>query len=266
MVKKVVVGTMIAATVGSMVLGREVFSYARTGITSARDRIRSEVPIEFEIERARKEVERLLPEVRKSLHLIAEEQVEVAQLKDSIARREASLAKQEDAILSLSADLKSGSAKFYYAGHKYTQHEVEKDLKERFNRFKSAEDTLKQERQVLAAKEQALNANRETLEGMLSQKKTLEVELERLQARLRTIDARKQIAGLTIDDSQLNRVKTLISTIEKRLDVEDAVLASEGDLNGLIPVERRDEEETGNIAEVIDNYFGGRIHEEVASH
>ncbi len=254
MIKKVAVGTMAFAALGTLIFGRDAVSYARTGFTSARAAIRSEVPIEFEIDRARQEVEQLLPDVRKSMHVIAEEQVEVEALKKSLERKELAMESQEEAILSLTSDLKSGDSRFVYAGHSYTQHEVEKDLTERFNRFKIAEDTVKSERALLAAKEKALTTHRSTLESMLSQKKGLELELERLDARVRTIASRKQINSLEIDDSQLNRAKTLISTIEKRLDIEDTVLASEGDFNGLIPVEQ-EAEETENIALKVDQYF-----------
>jgi hypothetical protein len=264
MIRKVACGTLAMAAIGGLVLGKEMLSYARTGLASARDSLRSEVPLEFEIERARQEVEQLLPEVRKSLHLIAEEQVEVAQLEHSLAKREALLTEQEEAILSLSDDLKSSDTRFVYAGHKYSRNEVEKDLAERFNRFKIAEETVKRERQLLMAKETALTANRETLEGMLSQKKSLEAELERLEARLRTVAARKQINGLEVDDSQLNRVKSLIATIEKRLDVEDAVLAAEGDLTGLIPIEKHEAETTEGIAQKVDDYFGSRMDDRMA--
>lgn len=255
MIRKLILGGAAIAVIGGLVAGKDVFSYARTGLASARKHFRHEVPVEFEIERARHEVERLLPEVRRSLHLIAEEQVEVAQLKKSISQRQSALKTQEEAILTMSADLKNDDVRFVYAGQKYSRREVQKDLAERFNRFKIAEETVKQEQQVLTAKEKALAANRETLETMLSQKKNLEVELERLEARVRTIDARKQVHGLNVDDSQLNRVRTLIATIEKRLDVEDAVLASSGDLNGLIPIERDQAEESENISTQIDHYF-----------
>jgi len=255
MIRKLILGGAAIAVLGGLVAGKDVFSYARTGICSVRKHLRHEVPVEFEIERARHEVERLLPEVRRSLHLIAEEQVEVAQLKKSIARRETALKSQEEAILTMSSDLKDDDVRFVYAGHQYSRREVQKDLAERFNRFKIAEETVKQEQQVLAAKEKALAANRETLETMLSQKKNLEVEVERLEARVRTIDARKQVHGLAVDDSQLNRVKTLIATIEKRLDVEDAVLASEGDLHGLIPMEQHQVEDPEDVTAAIDSYF-----------
>jgi len=262
MLRKSIFGMLALTAVGGLFLGGELFSYARTGMSAARHRIRAEVPVEFEIERARQEVERLLPQVRKSMHLMAEEQVEVAQLRQSIARREKHLANQEQAILSLTADLKSKEGKFQYAGHQYRRDEVEKDLAERFKRFKIAEETVRQERQVLGAKESALTVSRETLEGMLSQRKTLEAQLERLEARLRTVQARKEIHGLHVDNSHLARVQTLISQIEKRLDVEDAVLAAEGDLNGLIPVDQKDEAvDARDLTSEVESYFDRPVEE-----
>lgn len=256
MIKKAAFGTIAVAAIGTMVFGTDVFSYARTSFHSAQNKIRSEVPLEFEIERAREEVAQLIPEVRKSMHIIAEEEVSVANLKKSVEKRELAMDRQEEAILALSSDLKSNDSQFVYAGHAYSQHEVEKDLSDRFNRFKSAEETLQRERELLSAKENALKTHRETLEGMLSQRKSLEVELERLEARVRTINARKQIASIEVDDSKLNRVKSLISTIDKRLDVEDAVLAADGEYSGLIPIEEEFEVESENIATAVDNYFG----------
>ena len=244
------------AAVGALIFGGSAFSYVKTGLQTAQDRIKSEVPLEFEIERARAAVADLVPEVRRSMHVIAEEQVAVASLQKSIERRELALADQEEAILALTHDLKGGDTQFVYAGHRYSQHEVEKDLAERFNRFKIAEETVRQEKELLIAKEKALNTHRETLESILSQRKSLEVEIERLQARFQTINSRKQIASIEVDDSQLNRVKNMITTIEKRLDVEDAVLAADGEFSGMIPVESKiDEVSNENIADAVESYF-----------
>ena len=64
----------------------------------------------------------------------------------------------------------------------------------------------------------------------------MELELDRLQARLRTVESRKQISSLSIDDSKLAQVKSMIGTIDKKLDVEDAVLDAEGNFSDLIPI------------------------------
>jgi hypothetical protein len=256
MLKKLILGTAAIATLGSIVVGKDLWSYARSGFLAARDHVRHEVPMEFEITRARHEIERLLPEVRKSLHVIAEGQVEIARLQDSLQRRTDSLVEQEHSIRNLSSDLRRDDTRYTYAGRNYSRREVERDLNERFQRYKIAEETVKRDQQVLAAKERSLAANRETLETMLSQRKRLEAELERLDARWRTVQARQQIQGLSLDDSRLNRVRSQIALLEKRLDVEDAVLAAEGDLTGLIPIEKdRPGTEDDDVLAAVDRYF-----------
>jgi hypothetical protein len=197
-----------------------------------------------------------MPEINKSLHVIAEQQVEVENLEQTIAHKQAALEDQEEAILALNADLKSGDTKFVYAGHKYTAAEVQRDLAERFNRFKVAEETVKAQHEILDAKQKALKANTSKLEGMLSQKKDLEVQLERLEAKLRTVEARKQISSLEIDDSKLAKAKSLIKEIDKKLDVQARMLDAEGNFTGLIPVETKTEVPV-DISEQVAKYFDG---------
>ena len=60
MLKKVIIGSGIALAVSTFVFGRDVLSYMRTGFHSVRAAVKSEVPIEFEIQRARNMVERVM--------------------------------------------------------------------------------------------------------------------------------------------------------------------------------------------------------------
>jgi hypothetical protein len=254
MVKKVALGTLAVAAVGSFMFGRDVWSYMATGADNVRAAVRSGVPVEFEIERARKEVENLTPEIRRSLHVIAEQEVEVQNLRAAIARQEQKLGAQEDAILSLSSDLKSGGAKFVYASRTYDRKAVQKDLADRFNRFKLAEDALSRDRQSLAAKDEALVSMKSKLEEMLSARKDLEVEIDRLEARLRSVEAAETIAHLEIDDSQLSRARSLISEIHQELDVRQKLVDAEANFTGTIPVEQ-DRAVPENIEEEVATYF-----------
>ncbi len=254
-VKRVLIGTAAVAGVGAFVFGRDMCSYVRTGAHAVRESIKREVPVEFEIERAKEMVKQLTPEIHRSLHAIAREEVTVEDLQKSIARRSTDMEGQQDAILSLSGDLKSGSTRLTYSGRSYSVKEVQKDLSDRFNRFKIAEDTLNRERDVLAAKEKALAAHRQKLEGMLSARKDLEVEIERLQARLQSVRAAETISDLKLDDSALNRAKSLVAEINKELDVRERVLDAEGNFTGLIPVETRSDAPK-DIAEQVEKYFG----------
>lgn len=254
MIKKIAIGSLAVAAVGTFVFGRDAVSYLSTGIETAREAVRGEVPVEFEIERARHEVDQLVPEIRKSMHVIAKQQVECEHLQEAIARREAELGDQEEAILALSAHLKSGDTHFVVHGRRYNDDEVQRDLAERFSRYQVAEDALNADRDTLAAREQALQAHRDTLESMLSQRKSLEVEIERLEARVRTIEARKTVSELAIDDSQLARCKQMIREIDSKLDVEEKLLDADANFAGLIPVEE-DLSVPEDIVDQVDSYF-----------
>src|SRR5262249_21751218 len=153
--------------------GRDVFSYVRAGFHNVRDAVKSEVPIEFEIQRARTMVDQLVPEIRQCMHVIAEQQVDVEHLTDALAKKDSDLDKQRGALLTLRADLGSGKSVFIYAGRSYQQVDVKRDLATRFERFKAAEEILAADRKILAARETTLAANREKLDGMWSAKKDL---------------------------------------------------------------------------------------------
>jgi peptidoglycan hydrolase CwlO-like protein len=257
MIKKIAIGSAATLVVGTFLFGRDVFSYISTGAGMIRDTVRSEVPIDVEIEHARDQVDDLLPKIRTSMHEIAKWQVEVNHLEETIARRESELEDQEEAILALSSALESGDTRLVVAGHTYTASVVERDLRERFNRFQVAEDALEQDRQTLAARQETLRTQRETLDEMLSQRQTLQVELDRLEARMHTIEARQSISDLNIDNSHLARCKSLISEIDAKLDVEEELLDAEANFAGLIPVETEVELES-DIVDDVAEYFGQR--------
>jgi DNA repair exonuclease SbcCD ATPase subunit len=257
MVRKIALGTLAVAAVGTFVFGKDAVSYLTTGADNVRSAVRSGVPVEFEIERAKKEVQNLTPEIRKSLHVIAEQEVEIDNLRQSIARQETKLEDQEEAILQLSSDLKSGDTQFVYASRTFNRKAVQKDLADRFNRFKIAEDAVSRDRSSLTAKEQALDSMKVKLEEMLSARKDLQVEIDRLEARLRSVEAAETIAQLEIDDSQLSRTRSLIAQINKELDVRQKLVDAEVDFSGTIPVEL-DGVATEDVEAEVAAYFSHR--------
>lgn len=256
MIKKTLIGTAILLAAGTFVFGRDLFSYAKTAGSSVRSAVKSEVPLDFQIQRAREMVEDLVPDVRRCMHVIAEQQVDIERLQESITGKERELGQQKDVILTLRDDLQNGNGQFVYASRTYTPDEVKRDLSRRFERFKAAEGTLKRDRQVLEAREKSLSANEEKLENMLAAKKDLEVEIEQLEARLKTIQAAQTVSTIEIDDSQLARAKTLIRELNKQLDVREKMLDAEGKFTGLIPVETESGIPVDDVTGEIDAYFG----------
>ncbi len=258
MIKKAVIGTVAALLLGGFVFGRDVFSYMKTAGSSVRDAVKREVPIEFEVERARKMVERLVPEIRDSMHVIAEQQVDIEHMSRDITRKSDEISRQKSAIITLKGDLEKGGSTFQYASRTYTSQEVKRDLAQRFARFKTAEETLKRDQEILKAREKALRAHEQKLDGMLAAKKDLEVQVEQLGARLKTLQAAQTVSSLEIDDSELTRVKKLIAELNKQLDVKEKMLDADGKFVGLIPVEEPvTEVPVENITQEINTYFQG---------
>jgi len=253
--KKALFGAAAAAILTTLVFGRDAISYVKTFGTSARDAIKSEVPIEFEIQRARDMVGNLIPDIRKCMHVIAEEEVNVEHLNQDIARADVDLNKQKADVLTLQRDVDQSRPVYQYASRTYSPNDVKRDLACRFERYKTAEATLASKRQILSAREKSVVAAREKLEGMLTSKRDLEVQIENLDARLKTIQAAQTATNVQLDDSQLARAKKLIGDLNKQLDVAQKMLDTEGKFAGLIQVETTPVVPE-DLSAQIDDYFG----------
>lgn len=254
MLRKSILGVGSLVLLSTFVFGRDAFSYLRTSYSSARAALKAEVPLEFELQRARDMVSHLLPDIRKCMHVIANEEVQVDQLNKSIAKCESELGRQKVEIIALRKDLGTNRGGYQYAGRVYTSDEVQRDLAQRFERFKTAEATVGSQRQILTARQKSLAAAREKLEGMISSKRDMEVQIENIEARMKMLEAVQTASHVQVDDSQLARAKQLISELNQHLDVQQKMLDAEGNFTGLIPV-NASRNVPANLSQQIDEYF-----------
>lgn len=255
MCKKGLAAGVGAALVLGLIFGRDAWSYVSTATGWARQSVRESVPVEFEIERARKMVKELVPDIRANMHVIAKEEVEVARLDKQIADAEAKLSKDKNQLMSLKQDLSTGQTVFYYAGRRYSNDQVKLDMANRFERYKTSEATLASMRDMHVARTKGLDAARQKLDGMLAAKRQLEVDVENLEARLKMVEAAQTSAAYNFDDSRLSRAKELVTELRTRLEVAERIVNSEGIFNDEIPLETSKTAE--NIVDEVARYFGG---------
>jgi chromosome segregation ATPase len=255
MLKRLVWGSA-GATVLAVLLfgGREAVSYVRTSAGWVKDSVKNNVPIEFEIERARRMVKDLVPDIRKNVHVIATEEVEVDQLDKKIAGAETRMAKDRTELMKLKDDLATNKSMFRYAGRDYSVDQVKADLANRFERYKTNDATLASLKEMHQARQRSLEGARQKLEGMLAAKRQLEVDVEQLEARLKIVEAAQTTSDYAFDDTQLARVKELVTDLRTRLDVAEKLVNAEGQFRGEIPVSDPAPE---NIADEVAEYFGG---------
>jgi hypothetical protein len=256
MLKKIVVFGLSAALVGGLLLGSDALSYLRTFGGQVRQVVKSEISVEFELDRIRDEVDNLVPEIRRHMTIVAEQSVDVKDLERDLTEKEAALGKQKEAILALRSDLESGNTSFTYRAVSYSRGEVEADLAHRFESFCSVEEGVKRDRQILKAQRDTLRANQKKLDTLLSRKQDLVVKVAQLEARLKQVQAAEAINSIEIDDSQLAHVEKMIKDMNHALDVRQSVLETEGTVFGGIPVNEEDAPTNGDIVGEIDLHFG----------
>ncbi len=256
MLKKLVVGTMTLGLAAGMLFGTDSVSYVRTVGKNVRTAVKSEITPEFELSRIRGEVDNLMPEIRRHMTIVAEQSVDVKDMEREVADKESGLFKQKDAILALRSDLDSGLSQFTYKAVSYSRHEVESDLAHRFDAYRTTEESLKRDRQILAAQRDTLRANQKKLDAMLSKKQDLVVKVAQLEARLKQVQAAEAINSIEIDDSKLAHVEKLIKDVNRQLDVRESMLETEGHVLGRIPVEDDAPVIDSDVISEIDAHFG----------
>lgn len=262
MIKKLVIGTAAAALIAGFFFGRDAWSYVGTSACWVKDSVRDSVPIEFEIERARKMVRELEPAIRKQMHVIAREEVELERLQREITDVAATLDRERGHIERLTSDLQSGDDVFKYANRTFTAEQVRTDLANRFKRYKTKNETLASLREIRDARDSSVQAARDNLEGMRVAKRQLEVEVENIEARRKMVLAANVTSGYHFDDSQLSRVRELVSDLQARLDVEARVAEATIDYDGEIPL---GDEVPDDLVEQVTQYFADPGEEAIAS-
>ncbi len=252
MFKKLILGVIAATLVAGVLLGSNAMSYLSTSCERVSQSVENRIPMEFQIDRARKMVRDLEPEIRRSMHVIAKEEVEVDELDQRIGASETKSEKEKTEIMRLQSDLQTGKSVFRYAGRKYTSNEVKQDLARRFSRFKTSDATLASLSDMRAARQRNLDAARQKLATMMSAQRQLLVEVENLEAKLKLVEVAQASSDLQLDDSQLARAKGLMANIRAKLEVAAKLADADTHFHEEILLEGP---ATENIVEQVAEYF-----------
>lgn len=262
MFRKMILTAAGVSLLGAFTFGRDAFSYVGTCCGLVSSSVKGSVPLDFEIDRARTMIKSLVPDIRSNMHLIAKEEVEVERLTKQITDMDSRLVKDRGEIMRLKGDLDSGKNELKYSGRVYTVSEVKSDLANRFERFKTQDATVSSLREMQKAREKSLSAARQKLEGMLASKRQLEVDVEHLEARLKMVEATQATSNYQFDDSQLSRVKDLMTDLRTRLDVAERLVNTDTSIHDSIQLDATD---AASIVEQVTEYFDDKKPELLAA-
>lgn len=255
MIKRVVYVGLGLVLAGFLLFGSRAWPYAQTAYKKVREAAQQSVPISMQIETARDQLKKIDPEVKNMVMQIAREKATIKRLERDIEAQTAALNKRQDEILALRAHLESGDEVFVASnGRSYTTQRVEEDLRNRFNLYRTAEQTRDKSVQILEARQKSLEAALAKLETAQVLQRELETQIENLTARERMLDVAKTSSSINLDNSQLARTKKLIEEISATMDAEEEMLELVPKYFGEIPVEHS--VPVGDIRDEIDSYFG----------
>ena len=204
----------------------------------------------------RNQLDKIGPEVNQMKYEFVRQELRVDKLEKDVAAARDNLEAQLAKIVVLRDHLDGGGSMFVSKGQSFTVKDVQKDIKRRWDLYKTQESVVTTKEQVLQAQQAGLEAARQKIAETEGLRETLEVEIAQLEARQKLVEVTKTSSEISFDDSRIARLRESLDDIRSRLEVEEHVVnnASAADFGG-IPIE--DEIEAGDLMAEIDRYLGG---------
>ena len=221
-----------AILLGGLLFGRDFASYVRTGVSNVQQEVRSAIPIDVELERARQIIKEITPELRSNVRLIVNEEIAVKSLENEIlAATQNALSQRQQVALLRNQLSDTQQVSIQLGGRSMSRGKVVEKLASRVNRYKQAQAELKSKRTMLEIRERSLDAAQEMFDKSRTRKAELEQKVESLVAKHRLVKAQAVATSIHIDNSQLARADRLMKDIERRLETAQRVISYEADLD-----------------------------------
>ena len=266
MFKKLTLGVLGLALVGGFLFGGNLVPYVSTAVSKARDAAKQQVPISFQIDAATEQLQKIDPEIEQMVYQIAKEKAQITRMENELTSNQKNLKSSRDQMMALRDHLSSGE-EFYTAANAsvYTNQRVKEDLSHRFELYKTSEQTVKSQEQVLIARKSAVDSALAKLDEAKSLQRELEVKIENLRARDRVNQVSKTASQIDMDNSELARTANMIDDISARIEADTEMLQLAPKYFGQIPVTADEIVDNSNILQQMDSYFGDPVTDEVVA-
>ncbi len=261
MLKKAVIVLGVLLVGGWLWAKTDVWSYAKTAWREGRAFVKKQVPLDFEIKRARDLIASLNQEEDKLISVMAKQMVAIEGLEDEIRRDRALLDRQRDEIQSKNEQLKTTTVVLVSDGIEFSRDVFAISLDRQFQNYQANESAAGHKANTLDYHKQSLAAAKEQLETTRSKKHELQARLNLAEVELRNVQAAQARSRSVVkfDDSQLAKVKELVDDIEKSIREQKYELKlrdGQGTATAAPSTPRRSSSE---LAKDIDSHFGKKM-------
>ena len=234
-------GTLL---LGGVVFGHELSSYLRSSTNSISRSIKDNIPMDFQISRARDLLSGTEGEMHKNVRLMAEEEVDIASLSTSIGKAKESLDQEKARLAKLRDDLAGSQTSFKFGEFVYTREQLAQELARRLKFFQEAQAALQQRQEILVSRQKALATASQAMEVARAQRATLESEIDALEGRWRLVVATSNGGDVHIDNTKLGaRAEQVVGEVRRQLDISEQVLAQEAKFTDPMQIDVLDEKD-----------------------
>lgn len=255
MAKKGVAAAALGAGLLYVLFGTSSVSYVKTAFHKVRNAAQDSVPVQFEIDRARQQVAELEPAIHKNIEEIAKAEVEIEHLGREIELTQVNLDSDKKMVLALRQQLEANPIRLTRGGVAVPADEVKAELARRYDHYQTVKAILEDKQKTLELRKTALEAARAQNARMRAARAELLTQIERIETRLKQIEATQANNEFTFDDSALARAKATITDLEKRVEVLARVTEQEGRFVGEgVPF---DLAPGRDVVKEVDDEFGG---------
>ncbi|HAK96527.1 MAG TPA: hypothetical protein DCM87_16440 [Planctomycetes bacterium] len=223
LIKWTAVGVGGALILGGLMFGTDMFGYASSSYKQFRNKVKSAVPVELEIQRARDLLAELVPELKANIVLVAQEEVAVDELEKEISKERVRVASARDKMRGMKDSL--AVQPVAYAADLGRARQVEA-LAMQLERVRLAEKLLEGKDRVLITRKKSLDTAIQALKSAQVRKVELEGEIERLEHDVRLMKLENQGPKVCVEQTSLAKAERLVAELRKRLEVAQKVLAS----------------------------------------
>jgi chromosome segregation ATPase len=217
MVKKGLVGAALGAGALGLMFGTSAPSYVKTAFHKARTSVKGNVPVEFEIERARNEIASLKPALEDGIETLARAQTEVDHLTREIADTRDELNGEGRKLQALNEHMKTGDLHLT-GGVAYSEKAVKAELARRWDHYNVLKGTLGQKQETLTTLQKNVVSAREGLDALRIAERDLTARVDGAQARLNQIKAARATKRYSFDESAIGQAKKTVNDLEQKLE------------------------------------------------
>ncbi len=249
-VKKVFFVGALAA--GGLFLLNSVWSGSvHTAWKRASARLERSIDPDFELARIRDEIAKLTPDMHKNIQRIAEEMVAVESLERRVNDLQAKLDTNKDELAAMTSAVENGTTRVSVNGRTVSVTAV----KDKLRTCKVLERELANNKKILDAKKQGVEAARQQLVEMRNQKEQLEIMAADYEAQLKTLALEKTKARIKLDDSRLAEIKASMEKLRERIETERRTAQLAEEFNTGKVVEQQKAESNKNVVDEAKEYL-----------